>query len=128
MGDRYSRGYHSYTPLLHGLHPPTPSLPPSPSPWQQLTRIKAEVAGLLFDGHGTEGRLRGALRWPRGAHGGDSSLGVPRIHQLLLEALGGHGDQGLRHLAVVRGPAIAGHSVAGGRGGLRQELGAGLAL
>ena len=104
----------------------------------KLTRIKAEVTGLLFDGHGMEGSLRLSLWGPRGAHGGDPLFCVPRVHQFLLEALGGHGDQGLRHLPVVGGPPVAGHSVVvaaaaataggGGGGGLGQELGALLAL
>lgn len=54
-----------------------------------LTRIKAVVPGLLFDGHGVKSCLAlGAWRWTRGAHAGDPLLCVLGVNELLLESLG----------------------------------------
>lgn len=77
-----------------------------------LTRIKAEVTGLLLDGHGMESSLTlGARRRTWGTHvGGDALLGVTRIDELLLEALWRQSHQRLRHLTVVRWPPVAGHA------------------
>lgn len=97
--------------------------PEQPGGSQPLTRVEAEVLGLLLDGHGVEGSLRGA-------HGGDTLLCVARVQQLLLEAVLRHGtrDQGFRHLAVVGGPPIPGQGAVAGGLLLGQELGASLAL
>lgn len=56
-----------------------PTDPEEPEGSQPLTRVEAEVPGLLLDGHGVEGSLR--------AHGGDTLLGVAGVQQLLLEAM-----------------------------------------
>lgn len=54
-----------------------------------LTRIKAVVPGLLFDGHGVKSCLAlRAWRWTRGAHVGDPLLCVLCVNELLLESLG----------------------------------------
>lgn len=53
-----------------------------------LTRVKAEVSGLLLDGHGVEG----SLGW---THVGDPLLSIARVQQLLFKALRMHRNQWL---------------------------------
>lgn len=66
------------------------------------TGLKAEVSWFLFDFDVVEGGLgRGQTCTGR------PRVWIPRIHQLLLEAAGREGNEGLRQVALVQRPAVA---------------------